>query len=135
MTQLERARAYAARQAEKLAASKKQVAIAAAKEREQARKAHNQRCYKVGRLAAEMGLFTLDDSTLCQLFALLAGLRELPNPVGMLDALLWETYAPTDDTEGWKLWGPLPAREGVRLEHVSEEDEAQVKNGGVKSAL
>jgi hypothetical protein len=91
MTRLEQLKAQQAKQAEKLAASKKQVAIEEAKERDKVRKAHNRRCYKVGAMVADAGLFCLEDTTLGALLALLGPLAELPDPVRHPGWAYWRT--------------------------------------------
>jgi len=42
----------------------------------------------VGELADQAGLFALDDTTIAALFALLAPLVHVPDPVAVLDAML-----------------------------------------------
>lgn len=88
MTRLEQLRKARSDRAAKLADDDKKIRQEESKEREKARKAHNRRCYKVGALVAEAGLFALEDGTLGQLMALLTPLAELPDPVGTLDALI-----------------------------------------------
>jgi len=88
MTKLEQLRKARADRAAKLAADDKKIRQEESKERDKARKAHNQRCYKVGALVAEAGLFVLEDSTLGQLMALLGPLAAWPDPVGTLDGLI-----------------------------------------------
>jgi len=52
------------------------------------------RRYQVGSLVEQAGLFVLDDMTLASLFALLATVRDVPNPVGVLAGLLCDTVSP-----------------------------------------
>jgi hypothetical protein len=75
---------------EQLDAERQRLKQILAGEREEARKARTKRRLAVGTLADEAGLFAWEDTTLRQLFALLAGLKEAPNPVAVLEGVLGE---------------------------------------------
>jgi hypothetical protein len=88
MTRLERLQAQALKDAEKLAKTQDRVVLEEARKLEKARQANDKRRYRIGAIVDEAGLFVLDDLTLGQLFALLAPLATLPDPVHTLDGLI-----------------------------------------------
>jgi hypothetical protein len=76
------------KQKEKLAADKRVLSQAEAVYREEQRHARNKRRYRLGTLADDAGLAVWDEPTLQGLFERLARLRELPDPVRVLDGLM-----------------------------------------------
>jgi hypothetical protein len=64
-----------------------------AQQREQARKARTRRRYAVGALADDAGLLAWDDGILSALFAALATLADIPNPVAVLESVLTDNEA------------------------------------------
>lgn len=88
MTRLERLQAQAMKDAEKLAKTQDRVVLEEARKLEKARQANDKRRYRIGAMVDEAGLFALDDLTLGQLFAVLAPLAALPDPVRTLDGLI-----------------------------------------------
>jgi hypothetical protein len=88
MTRAERLARSTARAAERTAKAKAAEAQARAKERANDKEAIEKRWVQVGRLAHEAGLLAWENSTLAQLFALLAQLADSPDPVSVLDGLL-----------------------------------------------
>jgi hypothetical protein len=94
MTRAERLAQKEANDKKKLADSRKKLAETQAELREETRKTVHKRRYRVGALAQEAGLFVLDDTTLAGLFALLARLPQVPNPVAVLEALLCDSVSP-----------------------------------------
>jgi hypothetical protein len=73
---------------ERLKASETRRAIRGEQEKDRARR---RKC--VGLLADESGLFVWDNGTLGLLFAQLARLKETPDPVAVLEALLGDVEA------------------------------------------
>ena len=61
-----------------------------AQQREEERRALTKRRLLVGELADQAGLFALDDTTIAALFALLAPLVHVPDPVAVLVVILSE---------------------------------------------
>jgi hypothetical protein len=94
MTRLERLAQTEARAKAKLAVEQRRLSQVQAARREEQAKTLRKRRYQVGTLADDAGLFTLDDGTLASLFALIATLRDVPNPVGVLEGLLCDTLSP-----------------------------------------
>ena len=88
MTRVERLAQTEARARAKLDVQRKQLAQVQAAQREEERKALHRRRVRVGTLADQAGLFSLDDTTLAELFATFAPLREVSDPVAVLAALL-----------------------------------------------
>jgi hypothetical protein len=72
----------------KLEAQRKRLAHVQAQRVQQERKLRDKHRYRVGALADEVGLLALSDADLAGLFALLAPLTQVPNPVAVLEALL-----------------------------------------------
>jgi hypothetical protein len=87
MTREERAALKAQRLKNKLATDRQELAQAEAVYRDEQRASRNKRRYRMGTLADEAGLAIWDEPTLQALFEVLARLRELPDPVAVLDAL------------------------------------------------
>ena len=90
MTKQEQLEARLQRAQEKRAKDRAALASVKSALREQARKTRDQRRYHVGRLADEAGLLVWEDSTLADLFTLLATLQAVPTPVAVLEGLLRE---------------------------------------------
>ena len=80
---------------EQLERQRIRLAKVQAQQREEERRALTKRRLVVGELADQAGLFALDDTTLAGLFALLATLKALPDPVAVLDALLCDAMLGT----------------------------------------
>jgi hypothetical protein len=76
-----------------LAVEKTRLAQVQAVRKAEDKKARDRRRYQVGTLADEVGLLSWDNATLARLFALVASLRDVPNPVGVLEGLLCETVS------------------------------------------
>jgi hypothetical protein len=93
MTRDERLALAEHRLKEKRAADQAALDKVYAQQREQARKARTRRRYAVGALADDAGLLAWDDSILSALFAALATLAEVPNPVAVLESVLTENEA------------------------------------------
>jgi phage-related tail protein len=87
-----------------LADTRKEIAQTKRAQLDEERKVTLRRYPRVGKLVADAGLFVLDDSTLAELFAVLAPLAEVSNPVAILDGLLSEMITPVGgvrtDTNG-----------------------------------
>ena len=79
---------------EQLERQRTRLAKVQAAQRQETQKVLTRRRLFVGELADQAGLFALDDRTIAALFALLARLCDVPNPVGTLDALLGEPVVP-----------------------------------------
>src|SRR5262245_46586786 len=77
----------AARQRD-LADQRKALAKVLSQQREDERKARDARRYAVGKAADQAGLFVWDNTTLDGLFQALALLRDVPDPVAVLEGLL-----------------------------------------------
>jgi hypothetical protein len=90
MTRAEQLAQAAARAQEKLDRDKKSLAQVQAQQRSEERKARNKRRVEVGTLADAAGLCALDDTTLTELFALLASLAEGPSPGAVLESLVMD---------------------------------------------
>ena len=88
MTRSERLARSTARAAQRLANAKAADALARAKQRENDHVTLDKRCAQVGRLAHGAGLLAWENSTLSQLFTLLAQLADSPDPVSVLGGLL-----------------------------------------------
>jgi hypothetical protein len=71
-----------------VAEQRKAVALAEAAQREAARKDLHKRRYHVGALAHEAGLFVWSNADLAGVFAVLAKLRDVPNPGAVLEGIL-----------------------------------------------
>jgi hypothetical protein len=93
MTRLERLAATEARAKTKLAVEQQRLVQIQGLRKAEEHKANNKRRYQVGTLADEAGLLSWDNSTIAALFCLLATLRDVPNPVGVLEGLLCETVS------------------------------------------
>ena len=91
MTREERAAKRAQRLKEDIAAKGQELAQVEAQQRADARAKRDRRRQRVGTLADHAGLLLWDDTTLAGLFQILATLRETPDPVAVLDALVGET--------------------------------------------
>ncbi len=94
MTRAERLAEQARRTKDKLEEQRKKLARIEAAQRNTARTDNNKRRYHVGALVDEAGLFALDNTTLAGLFAALALLTQVPNPVAVLASLLGDTLGP-----------------------------------------
>ena len=90
MTRAERLDRAAARAKAQLEAQRKALAQIQAAQYAEEKKARTKRRLVVGTLVEDAGLFALDDTTIAALFALLAPLASLPDPVAVLDAVLSE---------------------------------------------
>ena len=90
MTRAERLDRAAARAKAQLEAQRKALAQIQAAQYAEEKKARTKRRLVVGTLVEDAGLFALDDTTIAALFALLAPLASLPDPVAVLDAMLSE---------------------------------------------
>jgi len=66
------------------------IAQAKATAREETRKMTNKRRYFVGALADDAGLFVWNNSEIAAVFAVLAGMKDIPNPAAVLEGLLGE---------------------------------------------
>jgi hypothetical protein len=88
MTRAERLAQAAQTAQAKLDEERKRLARIQGAQRAEHKKLRDKRRYQVGTLGDEAGLLAWDDTTLAGLFALLATLREAPNPVAMLEGLL-----------------------------------------------
>jgi hypothetical protein len=88
MTRAERLAQQEAKAKAKLEAQRQQLAHVQAQRRQAEQKALAQRWLLVGRLVHDAGLFVLTDTTLHQLFAVLARLVDAPDPVATLAGLL-----------------------------------------------
>lgn len=89
-TRLERLAQQKARAAAQHAATQARLTQLAAQERAVHREATRKRRTIVGKLVEDAGLFALDDATLGQLFTVLARVVATPDPVAVLDSLLWD---------------------------------------------
>ena len=90
MTRAERLDRAAARAKAQLEAQRKALAQIQAAQYAEEKKALSRRRQLVGTMADQAGLFALDDPTIAALFALLAPLVHVPDPVAVLDAMLSE---------------------------------------------
>jgi hypothetical protein len=88
MTRADRLAQTEARAKAKLEAERKRLAGIQGAQRAEHKKLRDKRRYQVGTVADEAGLLAWEDTTLAGLFALLATLREAPNPVALLEGLL-----------------------------------------------
>jgi hypothetical protein len=95
MTREERAALRAQRLKHQFDAKKRELAQAEAQHREVQRTVRGQRRYRIGTLADEAGLAVWEERTLAALFCLLARLRDLPDPVAVLDGLLSDAVVTT----------------------------------------
>jgi hypothetical protein len=91
MTREERAAKRAQRLKEDIAAKGQKLAQVEAQQRADARAKRHRRRQRVGTLAEAAGLLIWDDTTLAGLFQILATLRETPDPVAVLEALVGDT--------------------------------------------
>src|SRR2546422_9562460 len=91
MTREERTAKRAQRLKKDIAAKGQELAQIEAQQRADARAKRDRRRQRVGTLADAAGLLVWDDTTLAGLFQILATLRETPDPVAVLDALVGET--------------------------------------------
>ena len=91
MTREERAAKRAQRLKEDIAAKGQELAQVEAQQRADARAKRDRRRQRVGTLAEAAGLLIWDDTTLAGLFQILATLRETPDPVAVLEALVGDT--------------------------------------------
>ena len=90
MTREERTAKRAQQLKEDIAAKGQELAQVEAQQRADARAKRSKRRQRVGTLAEAAGLLIWDDTTLAGLFQILALLRETPDPVAVLEALLCE---------------------------------------------
>ena len=74
-----------------IAKKARELAQVEAQQRADARAKRDRRRQRVGTLAEAAGLLIWDDTTLAGLFQILATLRETPDPVAVLDALMGDT--------------------------------------------
>lgn len=88
MTRDERLAEQERKQTERLRRERQRVTATRRERRALADEQLAQRRKKVGLDVDEAGLFVWDDATLILLFAQLARLRDTPNPVAVLEALL-----------------------------------------------
>ncbi len=109
MTRAERLDRAAARAKAQLEAQRKALAQIQAAQHDEERKALTKRRLLVGTLVEQAGLFALDDTTIAALFALLAPLVHVPDPVAVLDAVLSEV----DGSPGTVVPGYALPAEGV----------------------
>ena len=91
MTREERAAKRAQRLKDDIATKSQELAQVETQQRADARAKRDRRRQRVGTLAEAAGLLIWDDTTLAGLFQILATLRETPDPVAVLDALVGET--------------------------------------------
>jgi hypothetical protein len=91
MTRDERAAKRAQRLKDDIAAKGQELAQVEAQQRADARAKRDRRRQRVGTLAEAAGLLIWDDTTLAGLFQILATLRETPDPVAVLEALVGDT--------------------------------------------
>ena len=91
MTREERAAKHAQRLKDDITAKSQELAEVKAQQRADARAKRDRRRQRVGTLAETAGLLIWDDPTLAGLFQILATLRETPEPVAVLEALVGET--------------------------------------------
>jgi hypothetical protein len=91
MTRDERAAKRAQRLKEDIATKSQELAQVEAQQRADARAKRDRRRQRVGTLAEAAGLLIWDDTTLAGLFQILATLRETPDPVAVLEALVGDT--------------------------------------------
>jgi hypothetical protein len=90
MTRTERAAEREQRLKDVLLKKSRELAQVQAQQREEARKQQSKRRFEVGKLADDAGLCAWEDATLIGLFAVLARLRETPEPVKVLETLVDE---------------------------------------------
>ena len=121
MTREERAALKAQRLREKLDTDKLAWAEAEARYREEQRETRDKRRYRLGRLADDAGLAIWDDPTLTGLFGLLACLRDLPDPVSVLDGLLSDAVTTT---------GTAATAGASLLASSGESDSSEVSRNG-----
>lgn len=88
MTRAEKAAQREQRLKEQLESARRQRTQLEAQERAAIRAALHRRHTRVGAMADAAGLLAWDDGTIEQLFQVLARLRDAPDPVKVLDALL-----------------------------------------------
>jgi hypothetical protein len=91
MTRAEQAALRAQKLKTELDAKSHELAKVQARQRAFARDVRNKRSYQVGALADEAGLFTWSNADLAAVFAVLASLREAPNPAAVLAGLMPRT--------------------------------------------
>jgi hypothetical protein len=91
MTRDERAARRAQRLKEDIATKSQELAQVEAQQRADARAKRDRRRQRVGTLADHAGLLIWDETTLAGLFQILATLRDTPDPVAVLEALVGET--------------------------------------------
>jgi hypothetical protein len=91
MTRDERAAKRAQRLKDDIAAKGQELAQVEAQQRADARAKRDRRRQRVGTLADHAGLLIWDETTLAGLFQILATLRDTPDPVAVLEALVGET--------------------------------------------
>ena len=94
MTRAERLARAEALAREQLERQRDRLAKIQSAQHAEERKALTKRRQLVGTMVDEAGLFMLDDTTLTQLFAILAPLASLPDPVAVLEFLLVDAERP-----------------------------------------
>jgi hypothetical protein len=100
MTREEQAALKAQRLQDKLTTDREALAQAQKVYREEQRTSRDKRWYRLGRLADEAGLAIWEAPTLRGLFDLLACLREVQNPVAVLDGLISDAVLTTKTPAG-----------------------------------
>ena len=124
MTRAERLDRAAARAKAQLEAQRKALAQIQAAQYAEEKKARTKRRLVVGELADQAGLFALDDTTLAGLFALLAPLVHVPDPVAVLAVMLNEvdgspgTVVPGCAHRGGGISARYPPRPPVSAQEV-----------------
>ena len=121
MTREEQAALKAQRLREKLDTDKLAFSEAQKVYRAEQRNSRSKRRYRLGTLADEAGLAIWDEPTLAAVFAVLARLRQTPDPAAVLDGLLMD-YAPWTET--------APAAGSSLLASSGESDSSAVSRNG-----
>jgi hypothetical protein len=121
MTREERATERERRLKEAVATKSRELAQVQAQNRAAERAKRDRRRQQVGTLADAAGLLIWDETTLAGLFQMLATLREIPDPVAVLESLLADTA----------LTALTPAAAGpCFLTSSGESDSSEVSKGG-----
>jgi hypothetical protein len=131
MTREERAAKRAQRLKEDIAAKGQELAQVEAQQRADARAKRDRRRQRVGTLAEAAGLLIWDDTTLAGLFQILATLRETPDPVAVLEALVGDTSLALTGTASPAGASPLTSATASDSSTVSTRGgEASLLTGG-----
>src|SRR4029450_11536404 len=136
MTREERAAKRAQRLKDDIAAKGQELAQVEAQQRADARAKRDRRRQRVGTLAEAAGLLIWDDTTLAGLFQILATLRETPDPVAVLEALVGDTSLALTGTAapaGASLLSAAPASESSTPAPPS--DSSTVSTTGEEASL